>query len=186
MKKAVLLFTVLFCCIFNALAQKQIEPEEYNVYRAWLEQDFIAPDTKQIVIRKFTDANPHDITNVPRESPMLSQLQPSTLRDYKRRSRQSVVLKNNFGVSPIVKLSPENLENFFSDNSPSQDWRKEFGAEYRFSLTRVGFNKKKNQALFHVNYKSHLMPNYAFGRYYLLAKENGNWIIKKIVRSWIY
>ncbi len=188
MKKALLLFTILFCCVFSALAQENIEPEEYAVYKAWLEKSFITPDTKQIFITKFTDNYFTDFTDMAlSKRRKLSELQSSTLKNHRLQNRKSSELKNNFGDSPIVNLIVEkDLGNYLESDSPYPDFAKKFGAEYRISFSRVGFNKKKNQALIHVNYRSNSIRKYVFGYYFLLSKENDSWIIKQRTKSWEY
>lgn len=186
MRKAVLLFTILFCCILNALVQEQVEAEEYEICKAWLENAFITPETKQIILMKFT-ADYHDgFDFLPSEKKrQLSQLQSSTLKSYKLRNRKSVELKNNFGVNPIVNLISKDLPDFMNDRC-YEDFAEKFGAKFRIAFSRVGFNKKKNQALIHVQYKPNSNSKYAAGNYFLLSKEDGNWVIKQRVQSWVY
>ncbi len=188
MKKALLLFTILFCCIFNAVAQEKIEPEEYEVYKAWLEKSFITSDTKQIFITKFTIYRDLNSAIDSRENrQLLLRLQSSTLEDFRLHNRKSLELKNDFGVSPIVNLIIEDdLGNYLGNGSPYPDFAKKFGAEYRISFSRVGFNKKKNQALIQVDYRSNTIRKYQFGYYFLLSKEKDSWIIKKRTKSWEY
>lgn len=91
MKKALLLLTTLFCCIFNALAQENIEPEEYEVYKAWMEKSFITFDTKQVFITKFTTDSFSDFAFLePSKKRQISQLQSSTFKDYKLRNQKSL------------------------------------------------------------------------------------------------
>lgn len=188
MKKGALLFTILFCCIFNARAQEQIEPEEYEVYKALLNNmHFITRDAKQIFIMKFTADHWDGSTFLPKEKiQQLSQVRSSTLKDYKLRNSKSLELKNNFGVSANVNLIPENLVTFLRSGAPYEDFVKKAGAEYGIALSRVGFNKKKNQALIHVDFRNISDPKFAFGYYFLLSKKDGNWIIKQRVKSWEY
>jgi hypothetical protein len=182
LKRAATLFIILFCCFFLALAQEQIKPEEYEVYQAWLNKAFITPETKQIVIMKFTAGDRDDLNDL-----KLSQLQSSTRRDYRLRNRKSLELKNYFGVSPIVTLSPEaELASFFHNGLAYKNLAEKFGAEFGIALSRVGFNRKKNQALMHVHYRSHSDPKYTFGCFFLLSKEDGNWTVKRRVMSWVY
>jgi hypothetical protein len=144
MKKAFLPLTILFCCIFNVSAQIEIPPEEYEVYKAWIEQSVITPETKEILIGKFTADNDNDITfyfkrrGIGRELP---QLQASTLNNYRLRNRQWLELKNNFGVSTVIKFV--NMANWHPYLDETRD-------KSIITFSRVGFNNEKNQALVYI------------------------------------
>jgi hypothetical protein len=134
---------------------------------------------------KFTADFLHGFDFLPREKKrQLSQLQSSTLKNYKLRNRKSVELDNNFGVSPIVNLISKDLPDFMN-GSGYENFAEKFGAAFRIALSRVGFNKKKNQALIHVHYKPNSNSRYATGYYFLLSKEGDNWITKERVQSWV-
>lgn len=182
-----MLLTILFCCSFNVLAQEEIDAQEYEVYNAWIEKSFINSETKQIFITKFTF---YDDLNYSFDSSdkkrFFSQLQSSTRKDYKLRNRKSFEMKNNFLVKPIVNIIEEDRIELFGKNSPYPDLAKRFGAEYRISFSRVGFNKNKNQALVHVVFRSNTSLKYMFGYLFLISKENGEWIIKQRIKSWEY
>ncbi len=185
MKKAILFFTILFCCIYNAPAQEQIEPEEYQVYKVWLRNSFLENEAKQIILMKFTADHWHDFSYLNREKRRkLSQLRSSTLKDYRLRNRKSLELDNYFDTTPVVTLVSESLPNFLN-NVPYEDFAKKSGAEFIFVFSRVGFNKKKDQALMHVHYRR-ISGKYATGYYFFLLKENGDWIVKQAVQSWVY
>ena len=50
-------------------------------------------------------------------------------------------------------------------------------------LSRVGFNKQENQAVFYISYLKGDLN--AVGLYILLYKESSKWQIKKIVQAWV-
>lgn len=155
MRKTIIILSILFCCSFNAFAQQEIDSQEYEVYKAWLEKAFITSDTKQIFVINVTSYRAlSDSSDSSDKKQFFSQLQSSTRKDYKLRNRKSFELKNNFLVKPIVNMIEEDLLELFGKNSPYPDLAKRYGAEYRISFSRVGFNKKKNQALLHVNFRS--------------------------------
>lgn len=185
MRKIVLLITILFCCISNALTQEKIEPEEYEVYEVWLEKRFLIGDSKEIILIKSTTDHWDDFTDLPRNKrKKLSQLKSSTLNDYRLRNRKSLELENNFDTNANIHLISDNFPNFSVIGTDYGEFVKKSGAEYGIAFSRVGFNKKKNQALLHIHFKSISIEKYAFGYYFLFSKENGNWDIKQIVRSW--
>lgn len=187
-KTIIILLSILFCCSFNTFAQQEIDSQEYEVYKAWLEKAFITSDTKQIFILNFTSYEDLKFSLGSSDKKLLfSQLQSSTRKDYKLRNRKSFEMKDNFRVNPVVNIiNDEERGNYLGSDSPYPDLAKKFGAEYRISFSRVGFNKKKNQALVNINYKSNTIPKYMFGYLYLLSKENGEWIIKQRMKSWEY
>ena len=188
MEKATLLLTILLCFVFNASAQRSVTLEEYEVYKAWLEKAFITPETRQLFIIKQTTDFIDDFYELPLyKRRQLHKLQSSTLRNYRLRNRKSLELKNNFDVKPIVNLIiDEDPASHLDSNSPYLNLEKEFGAEYRITLSRVGFNKNKNQALIHVNFRNNSIQKYTFGYFFLLSKKDGNWITKQTTRSWEY
>ncbi|HEX9961027.1 MAG TPA: hypothetical protein VGB00_08845, partial [Pyrinomonadaceae bacterium] len=175
MKKAALLLTILLCCIFHARAQERIEPEEYQIYKAWLEKPFIVDKTSRIFVMKFTADFFDDFTAMPGgKRRQLSRLQSSALKDYRARNRKPLDLTNNFGVNANLQLIPQDLHLEFRTSSSYAELAKKSGAEYGIAFSRVGFNKKKNQALIHVHYRS-ASSKLAFGYFFLFSKEKGIW-----------
>jgi hypothetical protein len=190
MKKALLL-TILFCCIVSVIAQEQIEPEEYKVYKVLLEEEFITPKTKQIVISKFTtiaDSDEANTSSFIRRK--LSQVKSDTLNDYNSHDRRSYELNNNFGISLNVSLITEEdlipirrKEKADLGESYKATFKEKFSTENLISFSRVGFNRKMNQALIQVGYSCGTTCGES--NYIILSKKNNRWIIKKKLMTWI-
>jgi C4-dicarboxylate-specific signal transduction histidine kinase len=186
MKKAALLSAILFCCLFSCAAQEQIEPEEYEVYKAWLENPLLLSDNKQIIIMKSTADFRFDFMEMPRHRRRkLFRLQNSTLKDYRLRNRQSSELTNEVRVNANVQLINSDLINFLSEPA-TLDFFEKTGAEFGIAFSRVGFNRKMNQALMDVNYRSVRTTKYATGYFFLFSWKKGKWVINQIGQSWIY
>jgi hypothetical protein len=190
MKKAILLLTILLCCLFTAVAQEQIESVEYQVYKVFLE-DFITPTTKNVVITKFTTSKDSDDLNtrsfIRRK---LSQVESETLNNYLSRNHKSYELKNSFGINVNVTLITEEdlisirrQEKADLGEAYKAAFREKFSTEYQLSFSRVGFNRKMSQALIHFGYNCG--TTCGEGNYVVLSKKNNRWIIKKKVMSWI-
>lgn len=182
MKKALFLLTILFCCLLNAVAQQEIEPEEYQVYKDWLEKSIISPETKQIDIVNFTADNVHGGISSLYESrnPLTKLLQSSTSRNYKLRNRNSYALSNDFGMKPIVNfINKDGVDTYRGTSKTYLNFEDKSSIPWVFTFSRVGFNKDKTQALFHVEYGY-------FGYFWLLSKKNGKWIVQKGRKSWEY
>jgi hypothetical protein len=191
MKKALLLLTILFCCIVNVVAQEQIEPEEYRIYKALLEKEFITPKSKQIVISKFTTfADLDEVNTSSFIRRKLSQVKLETLNSYNSRNRKSYELKNNFNINLIVNLITEEdlipirrKEKADLGESYKAAFREKFSTENLISFSRVGFNRKMNQALIQVGYSCGTTCGES--NYIVLSKKNNRWIITKKLMTWI-
>jgi hypothetical protein len=185
MKKAVFLIAILFGCIFNALAQEKIEAEEYEIYSLWLEKRAIIGESKEIILIKSTTDHWDDFKDLPSHRRReLSKLKSSTLKDYRLRNRKLPELENNFNVNANVHLISDSWLNFSVFKTDYGDFVKKSGAEFVIAFSRVGFNKKKTQALLHVLFKSISVSKFDFGYYFLFSKEKDNWVIKQRGKSW--
>jgi hypothetical protein len=185
MKKVFLIVAILLCCVFDARAQQQIGNDEYEVYSAWLKKGFLIPKQTEISIVNVTEDFWNDLSTLPREKRQkLSRLRSSTLENYRLRNRKPLEFKNDFVPGLIVNLiSREDWLNHparrTSDQVPEH-------MDNRLIFSRVGFNKKRNQALIHVHFNSNPSPKYAFGYFFVLSNDNGVWDVKQAVKSWEY
>ena len=200
MKKALLFVVILFVSLVESVAQhnsdvrKSVESNEYNIYKVVLKELFIKPDTKQLVIHKFTSGEfigeqqssqfqLLDRENIPVES--------ETIENYNTLNKESVKLKYDFGTSTKVNLVTDAelrtiLETFKADKSGkayTDALMKKYETTTIIRFSRVGFNKSKNQALLHVGYTCGFVCGQ--GRYIILSKKNDGWIIKRTVMSWV-
>jgi hypothetical protein len=200
MKKAVLFITILFISLVNAIAQqnsnvqKPIKSNEYDIYKIVLKELFIKPDTKQLVIHNFTSGEfigeqqtsqfqILDRENIPVEA--------DTIENYNTLNKEAAKLKYKFGISPKVNLATDaELKPIFEkikEGDRGKAYKDALMKKYETTtiirLSRVGFNKSKNQALIHVGYICGVLCGE--GRYIVLSKENDVWTIKRKIMSWI-
>lgn len=200
MKKAVLFVVILFISLVNAAAQhnsdvqKRAESNEYDVYNIVLKELFVKSDTKQLVIHKFTSGEFID----ERQSSQFQMLdrenipiEADTIENYNTLNKESAELKYDFGISSKVNLATDAelkpvLETFQGDGSGKafkDALMKKYETTTIIRLSRVGFNKSKNQALIHVGYICGSVCGE--GRYIVLSKKNDVWIIKRKIMTWI-
>ncbi len=200
MKKAVLFVIILFISLVNTAAQhnsdvqKRIESNEYDVYNVVLKELFIKPDTKQLVIYKFTsgefigERQSSQFQILDREN---TPIEAETIENYNALNKESVKLKYDFDISSKVNLATDAelkpvLETFETDGSGKaykDALMKKYETTIIIRLSRVGFNKSKNQALIHVGYICGSVCGE--GRYIILSKKKDQWIIKRTIMSWI-
>lgn len=184
MNKTILLLTFLVCCFYNASAQRMIEAEEYEVYKAVLGEG-------KNVVSNFTvndDALNYLIKNRKKE---LSFIESETRKSYNARNRNSAQLQNNFGKNVFVSLiADKDLKEIYDKLGENKyeltienELMAKYGSATLITLSRVGFNKNKTQALLGINANTGLCGTCSISFYYILKKENDNWTITKRVMS---
>jgi hypothetical protein len=184
MKKTVLLFTILFCFVFTAPAQERLAAEEVEVYKAWLENPFLL-GAKKAALTKITADFSSDFKEMPsHRRRKLNRVQTSTLDDYNKRNRISSELPGSLATGEKVTLIDDNSQTYWWEYVAT-DSVKKAGAEFVIAFSRVGFNKRKNQALMHINFKS-TTNKYAAGYFFLFIKKNGKWLVDQFAESWVY
>lgn len=181
MKKALLqLLIVLFGGVFGGLAQNKIEPEDYDVYRALLE------NRNGAVISKFTfKQDLKYFLKSPAHKSELSILEADTRKNYQKRNQKPFELQKNFGAGFTVNLvSYENLRPFYdrlkeSELAAEKALMEKYGTNTVITFSRAGFNKNKTQALLGVEYDIGLCGTCRESYLVVLSKEEGRWIVKK-------
>jgi hypothetical protein len=183
MKKLFLLLCI-FCLTSSVFTQSPIDEEEYSVYRAILGSDY------NLAINKFTssDDSAFKTKHLRRD---LKIVQTKTSKDFKKKNKKSYELQNNFLTQKkVFLLTIEELRPFYEKSDED-----EFAAENAFiekygtvslvTLSRVGFNNDKTQAVVEVVYNSGFCGNCSTAYLFILTKEKEDWkIIKKLI-TWI-
>lgn len=107
---------------------------------------------------------------------------------FKLDNEEAITLKGSFDI-PIkyVVVSKADLSNAFGDKSVTEAWES-FHSKYPNSsgiitLSRVGFNKRGNEALVYI--KTSCGPMCADGKIAFLIKDKGVWKTKKIFELWV-
>lgn len=127
----------------------------------------------------------------------LPNLRPETLDDYLRRNKESAALSESLNLQrPAVMLSDQDLPELVVKTklqvnlTPLPGSKIHWGKFYDryplspglISLSRVGFDSQINQAL--VYEEIHGNNNGTWGRYLVLTKGSGRWVIADKIESW--
>ena len=166
-------------------------PEEYAVYSALIERMYIRKEVELIVISRQTSAYSSDpgklVETLDRVRKAMPGLKPETVADFQSKNNQSSLLEKLFDLKAKVALiSSDEVEQFFGRGG---GWWEAFYKRYPKSqglltLSQVGFNAEKNQALVYVgNQRGGLDGG---GSYILLTREeDDDWVIADSAGMWI-
>jgi hypothetical protein len=75
---------------------------------------------------------------------------------------------------------------WFSHPGPPSSSSVLSSANWRIAFSRVGFSRKKDQALMEVTFKRRSDDKYSFGFYYLLKKAGTKWVVRQKTKAWEY
>jgi hypothetical protein len=155
--------------------------EEYNVYSALLNSRFTDNRIKLIVIEEQTQASKTSVEDYAKNIP---DLQQETIDDFYKANQQSHKLERQFNLPfNYTLISQAELKNIFDSGGWDNFYKKYPNSPGITSLSGVGFNAQKNQALVSIGTQSHYLAG--AGYIVLLAKENGIWRVKQQVMTWI-
>jgi hypothetical protein len=172
-------------------AQNNPDLDEYSVFSALLQQEFIGKGTKQLVIKNQTDiynfSNNETLDNLQK---YLLPLEKETFLDFSSRNKQSADLKNKFNLKVKINLVGEEIGRIFAggERDSENDGWKMFHKKYPtaggfITLSRVGFNKEKTQALIYAAHNCGWLCGE--GNYILLVKKDNIWKIEEKLMNWI-
>ncbi len=180
-------------CNISASAQNTPDSEEYSVYASLLEQKFIRPENKQLVIRKQTMIDDFDDKGMRTKILDYSKLfAEETTCDFEIRNKKPTELSDKFNLNVKIKfLVQEEIKEIFGANHPlsaEQEGWESFRKKYpttRWVITfsRVGFNREKTKAFVFVG--DACGPLCGEGNAYLLLKKDNIWKIEKESMLWI-
>ena len=182
------LFTLSFtACSFLTPAATpsaaDIEKEEQEVYSF-----FVGGGERTVLIMQDTSA---DISaNDPQKSldyirSGLPSLSDEALDNFVQRNQQSGPLASDMELDvDYILLSTEELSEITRQSNWGEVITQKYPGSYGYTLfSRVGFNNTLDQAVIYVG--SMAAPLMGNGFYYLMEKENGDWVIKEQVMAWI-
>lgn len=179
-------------CVSSVVAQNAPDSDEYSVYAALLQQEFVGKGTKEIVVRKQTAvdnfSDDESLTDLMESLPSLAK---ETFEDFGSRNKNSVELTNKFNLKVKVNLVGEEINRIFYEsrqlNSKEDGWevfhKKYPTADAIITLSRVGFNKDKSQALMFVAHSCGWLCGE--GNYILLVNKADGWKVEKKLMTWI-
>jgi hypothetical protein len=115
----------------------------------------------------------------------LSGLTDEVVRDFTARNQQAYPLEPllTLGVEHVLLSQQESDTIFKNQDAWDIFYRKFPNSQGRMSLSRVGFNSKRDIALVYVGNQSHWLAG--AGYYVLLEKVDGQWVVKDETMTWI-
>jgi hypothetical protein len=187
-----------FASVDICRAQGAPDADEYVVYAALFKAKGHDRQGAQVVIDDMTDIedfsresydpkNPDPAINKLTRS--LPQLARETALDFLVRNRISWTLKNEFNLSAeIILVKSYETRRLFDEAASLEDGWKQFQAKYPKAssidtVSRVGFNNGKTQALVYYGYVCG--PLCGQGQFVLLTKTGDKWNIEKEWMIWI-
>jgi hypothetical protein len=169
-------------------SQDAPDADEYSVYAALLKEMFIRKETKQLVIKKLTTIDEFS-TEAPKQTNGFSSLSQQAINDFKTKNKQAYELNDQFKLDVKINfIRSDELNKLFQTRNSQQDGWMIFNQQYPtayaiITLSRVGFNKERNQALIFVAFGCGWLCGE--GNYILLTKKDGMWKIEAKSMTWI-
>ncbi|MBV9210920.1 MAG: RHS repeat protein [Acidobacteria bacterium] len=169
------------------------DAEDYAVYAAILNPYFDEAKIRLLVIKKFTEGfntdEPEQRKELSPDNFALREVEQATIDDYVEKNR-------NKGYQLLDELlSLKGKHAFVMDAEMNEifakDCNKGWGTFYKkypdsqgmTTLSKVGFNKERTQALVYVGTQSHCLAG--AGHFIILAKQNGAWKVVRESMVWI-
>jgi len=181
-----LIFFLVACTSPATPTAAGVTQEDYAIYGALIQASqasILGPNVKQIVINDWTgmDVQAGDIDRLlVYVKGQIPSLDPITLQDFKSINSQTYGLELRFPLSVTYNLV--NPENFRQICNSQQAFKAKFpDAQGALTLSRVGFNQSRDQALVYLStvcYKS------GAGYLILMKKTGGVWNVEKRVVVW--
>ena len=182
----ILIPVILACSLFTsapAPSQAEIEKEEQAVYAF-----FVGAGTGTSLLLEETASGigTDDIQQTKEYVKSgLPDLSRDTLNSFVERNQESTPLSPDMQLGVEYELlSHEDLAEISSQPNWNQVLNERYpGSNGYLILSRVGFNKSLDQAVIYVGQVAG--PLMGSGSYYMLEKQNGEWILKDESMSWI-
>ncbi len=200
MKRFFSLFLIFFVIVFNFPvssfyarnldAKDILDAEEYKVYSDIINNDYkpskAAYKPNLIVFQEYTglhltDSSSDIIKQVKHEVPSVSK---ELLNNFKSKNEKSHKLYRFFKINvPYMLISKKDFKLKYN-NSAWKDFYKKYPKPWHFTIvSRVGFNKKKTQALVYI--ESTFGGWDGAGQCLLLVKNKDKWVVTHRALIWI-
>ena len=173
---------------FKLAPADSISQEEYDIYSLVINEFF---STKEVIISQRTNTSSY-LKYAPYDSVLTNEepnFDTTIYSNYEQINNLSYYFADNFtsDIRKIILITHEEFQYFFTGNDINSGWE-EFHKEYPdaggiISFTRIGFNSEKTQALFEISDQYGSLGGE--GHIIYLAKENGKWVIKDTIFTWI-
>jgi len=178
------LFAVSVCSGSQLVEAVAVEQEEYAVYSAMIPLIYGA---RHYVIANptFYAGSPKSKDVIPFNLPAGPSASQQTFNDFLRRNKSNGWLTRKLDLQAEYVLVDFAEIKTIASFKPQDDW-KEFHHKYPeapgyITLSRVGFNERRNQALVLTRFVCH--PMCVEGVYVLLAKAGGAWKVVNTARA---
>ncbi len=184
---ALVLFISLFACASLSPAPTpsaaEIEKEEQAVY------SFFVPDNGNVVLileRTSSDISSDDpVHSIDYIKSGLKSISNATVDSFLERNAQSSQLSADMNLGVEYKLlTAEDLKKISSGPNWGELLKQEYPGSFGYTIfSRVGFNNTLDQAVIYVGNVAG--PMMGSGSFFLMEKQNGEWILMEQVLSWI-
>jgi hypothetical protein len=162
-------------------ASQDLEPAEYAVYAVVLDEK---KNRTQLVIDEYTRIADLSNSDSQRILEQLAPLTKETYEDFVAKNEKPSKLTNEFNLKAEIKfLGKEDEVPQDRTKDPWEAFHQKYRAGAIHTLSRVGFNKDKTQALVFVAFICGGLCGE--GNYFLLTKNEGQWKIEKKLFAWI-
>lgn len=170
-------------------SQDASEQAEYAVYRTLIESWYLHQETRLVVIQDHEDLElwgenlDHILLSVKKTLPEVTE---EILDDFKAKNRQLLPVKPLFALSvACVLISTQDINDIFRADGEGWDgfYRRYPGSQGVITLSRVGFNGKRDQALVYIGSQSHWRSG--SGHYVFLIEQDGVWRVHSDTLTWI-
>jgi hypothetical protein len=196
---------ILLCSVLTTWGQSaapELENEEYAIYSQAIANQFVRDGVDRIVVADHTLMEFPPIMmgmtqfgNSPGMQKLRRAMAKETLQDYEKKNKSSVTLGGKFQLKvPVVLISEVERDQIFlvgnagKKGTLNPNGLDEFHRLYPKSqgfmtLSRIGFNSKKTQALLYIgNLCGGLC---GAGEWFLFAKEGNSWKIEYVATVWV-
>jgi hypothetical protein len=162
------------------------DAEEYLVYSTLIRTLYIADNTERVVIKDHTNTRGYIGGSTARfVRGGLPVLSPDTWQDFMDRNQQRYLLTGPFDIGvEVTFLSEEEWKEMFRDHQGWDRFYERFPhAPGIVTLSRVGFNATRDQALVYVGNQRN--QRIGAGYYVLLTLRDGEWTLEQDIMEWI-
>ena len=168
------------------------DPDEYLVWSAVLAKKYADGRNMKLVIRDRT------AIDLPKRLSQNSEHDSEAFGDLRDKNKAQSVIENKFSVKLPCILMTRQAESKLFDSTPSQHKDKTFiekmhrswdqfyeeypGAQGILTMSRVGFNSDKSEAVVYIQNAATFMVS--SGKLFFLTKKNGSWEVQTEQMIW--
>jgi len=184
----VMTIAILPAKIALATNQYDFEPEEYLIYSAAIDSWFAGKGNKQVLIRDHTNIYQLGLcieTELSYLRAKIPFLDDEILNDFKAKNIKTYPLKNYINQrAEYMIITQKEIDHIFDYNPHWGSYYKRYpGSGGILTLSRVGFNRQRDQALVHIANQWQRLTG--AGIYIVFDKqEDGSWKTGQHKRVW--